>query len=228
MTHRPTRGMWSSRSRTCLMARVERRTGSGVRRPDLYRRCRPLPERNPARSRDRRPVPAQRGPVPGGPQPAAPAAELIGRYWHDAFIQIDDFTNEGVAASSTWPFQTNVLQASGEPIDKVVPVEGATGMGGYHDDELQRPTPQLRLHVDGVLAEPEAPGRPGGLVRHGAGRPRMPVRATSCSARTVAPTTGASPSTRSCSGRRRPTIATGPSPRGPASPTTSGSPTTWQ
>ncbi len=53
--------------------------------------------------------------------------ELIGRYWHDAFIQIDDFTNEGVAASSTWPFQTNVLQAGGEPIDKVVPEEGATG-----------------------------------------------------------------------------------------------------
>jgi putative spermidine/putrescine transport system substrate-binding protein len=53
--------------------------------------------------------------------------ELIGRYWHDAFIQIEDFTNEGVAASSTWPFQTNVLQAGGAPIDKVVPVEGATG-----------------------------------------------------------------------------------------------------
>ena len=53
--------------------------------------------------------------------------ELVGRYWHDAFIQIDDFTNEGVAASSTWPFQTNVLQAGGAPIDKVVPVEGATG-----------------------------------------------------------------------------------------------------
>jgi putative spermidine/putrescine transport system substrate-binding protein len=53
--------------------------------------------------------------------------ELIGRYWHDAFIQIDDFTNEGVAASSTWPFQTNVLQAADQPIDKVVPVEGATG-----------------------------------------------------------------------------------------------------
>jgi putative spermidine/putrescine transport system substrate-binding protein len=52
---------------------------------------------------------------------------LVGRYWHDAFIQIDDFTNEGVAASSTWPFQTNVLQFAGEPIDKVVPVEGATG-----------------------------------------------------------------------------------------------------
>jgi putative spermidine/putrescine transport system substrate-binding protein len=53
--------------------------------------------------------------------------ELVGRYWHDAFIQIDDFTNEGVAASSTWPFQVNILQAAGAPIDSVVPVEGATG-----------------------------------------------------------------------------------------------------
>ncbi|MBW4436850.1 MAG: ABC transporter substrate-binding protein [Pleurocapsa minor GSE-CHR-MK-17-07R] len=52
---------------------------------------------------------------------------LIGRYWHDAFIQIDDFTNEGVAASGTWPFQVNILQASGAPIASVVPVEGATG-----------------------------------------------------------------------------------------------------
>jgi putative spermidine/putrescine transport system substrate-binding protein len=52
---------------------------------------------------------------------------LAAKYWHDAFVQIDDFTNEGLAASSTWPFQTNVLQFAGEPIEKVVPVEGATG-----------------------------------------------------------------------------------------------------
>src|SRR3546814_11642672 len=30
---------------------------------------------------------------------------LVSRYWHDAFVQIDDFTNEGVVASSAWPFQ---------------------------------------------------------------------------------------------------------------------------
>ena len=53
--------------------------------------------------------------------------QLVGRYWHDAFIQIDDFTNEGVAASSSWPFQVNILQASGEPIASVLPSEGATG-----------------------------------------------------------------------------------------------------
>jgi putative spermidine/putrescine transport system substrate-binding protein len=53
--------------------------------------------------------------------------ELVARYWHDAFIQIDDFTNEGIAASSTWPFQVNLLKAEGVPIESVVPEEGATG-----------------------------------------------------------------------------------------------------
>jgi len=53
--------------------------------------------------------------------------ELIGRYWHDAFIQMDDFTNEGVAASSSWPFQVNFLQFSGVPVASVLPSEGATG-----------------------------------------------------------------------------------------------------
>src|SRR3990170_8802000 len=38
---------------------------------------------------------------------------LVGRYWHDAFIQMDDFTNEGVAASSSWPFQVNFLKGGG-------------------------------------------------------------------------------------------------------------------
>jgi putative spermidine/putrescine transport system substrate-binding protein len=53
--------------------------------------------------------------------------ELVSRYWHDAFIQIDDFTNEGVAASSSWPFQVNILKAEGEPIESTIPEEGATG-----------------------------------------------------------------------------------------------------
>ncbi|HUE98408.1 MAG TPA: ABC transporter substrate-binding protein [Anaerolineales bacterium] len=52
---------------------------------------------------------------------------LINRYWHDAFVQMDDFTNEGVAASGSWPFQANLLKAGGAPIEKIVPVEGATG-----------------------------------------------------------------------------------------------------
>jgi len=58
--------------------------------------------------------------------------QLVGRYWHDAMVQIDDFKNEGVVASSSWPFQVNLLQADKAvmektPIASTVPEEGATG-----------------------------------------------------------------------------------------------------
>jgi putative spermidine/putrescine transport system substrate-binding protein len=53
--------------------------------------------------------------------------QLVGRYWHDAFIQIDDFVNEGVVASSSWPFQVNLLTAKPAPVASVIPQEGATG-----------------------------------------------------------------------------------------------------
>ncbi len=53
--------------------------------------------------------------------------KLVGRYWHDAFIQVDDFVNEGVVASSSWPFQVNLLQSKNAPIASVIPKEGATG-----------------------------------------------------------------------------------------------------
>ncbi len=53
--------------------------------------------------------------------------ELVARYWHDAFIQMDDFTNEGIVASGSWPFQVNLLKAGGQPIASTVPQEGATG-----------------------------------------------------------------------------------------------------
>lgn len=52
---------------------------------------------------------------------------LAGRYWHDAMIQIDDFKNEGVVASGSWPFQVNLLKADKQPIASVFPEEGATG-----------------------------------------------------------------------------------------------------
>jgi putative spermidine/putrescine transport system substrate-binding protein len=53
--------------------------------------------------------------------------DLTSRYWHDAFIQMDDFKNEGVVASGSWPFQVNLLQSEGQPIASVIPQEGATG-----------------------------------------------------------------------------------------------------
>lgn len=53
--------------------------------------------------------------------------KLVSRYWHDAFIQMDDFTNEGVVASGSWPFQVNILKSQGAPVASTIPAEGATG-----------------------------------------------------------------------------------------------------
>ena len=53
--------------------------------------------------------------------------QIVARYWHDAFVQIDDFTNEGVMVSGSWQFQANILASKNRPIATVVPVEGATG-----------------------------------------------------------------------------------------------------
>ena len=53
--------------------------------------------------------------------------KLVSRYWHDAFIQMDDFKNEGVVASGSWPFQVNILAGEKQPIASTIPKEGATG-----------------------------------------------------------------------------------------------------
>jgi len=55
--------------------------------------------------------------------------KLIGRYWHDAAVQIDDFNTEGVVASSSWPYQVGALlfQDPPAPVGSTIPQEGATG-----------------------------------------------------------------------------------------------------
>lgn len=67
--------------------------------------------------------------------------ELVNRYWHDAFIQMDDFINEGVVAASSWPFQVNLLQAQGYLIASVIPEEGATGWADTTMMHIDAPHP---------------------------------------------------------------------------------------
>jgi putative spermidine/putrescine transport system substrate-binding protein len=66
---------------------------------------------------------------------------IVNRYWHDPFIQIDDFTNEGVVASSAWPFQVNLLRSKEQPIASVVPQEGATGWADTTMMHVEAPHP---------------------------------------------------------------------------------------
>ncbi len=67
--------------------------------------------------------------------------QLVGRYWHDAFIQIDDFKNEGVVASGSWPFQVNLLKAEGQPVGSTIPEEGATGWADTTMMHVEAPHP---------------------------------------------------------------------------------------
>src|SRR5207244_10136504 len=53
--------------------------------------------------------------------------KLVGKYWHDAAVQIDDFQNEGVVASGSWPYQVNALVAAKQPVASTIPSDGATG-----------------------------------------------------------------------------------------------------
>ncbi len=67
--------------------------------------------------------------------------KIVNRYWHDAFVQMDDFTNEGVVASGSWPFQVNLLQAAKKPIASVIPKEGATGWADTTMMHVDAPNP---------------------------------------------------------------------------------------
>jgi putative spermidine/putrescine transport system substrate-binding protein len=52
---------------------------------------------------------------------------LVHRYWHDATVQMNDFKNEGIAASSSWGYMVNALIAEKQPVASTIPAEGSTG-----------------------------------------------------------------------------------------------------
>jgi len=51
---------------------------------------------------------------------------LVSRYWQYASEQIQDFRTGRAAVGSSWPYQAQVLEASGVPVREFVPREGAT------------------------------------------------------------------------------------------------------
>ncbi len=53
--------------------------------------------------------------------------KLVSKYWSDSTVQTDDFKNEGIVASTSWPYQVNLLKQEEAPIASTIPEEGATG-----------------------------------------------------------------------------------------------------
>src|SRR5215475_14090518 len=47
--------------------------------------------------------------------------KLVSRYWQDVTTQTDDFVNEGVVASASWPYQVNLLVSQKKPIASTIP-----------------------------------------------------------------------------------------------------------
>ena len=129
--------------------------------------------------------------------------KLVGRYWHDAFIQIDDFKNEGVVASGSWPFQVNLLKSQNQPIASVVPDEGVTGWADttmMHVDSRIRTAPtcgwSIRSHPTC-----RATSRPGSEpIRRSRRRARTDA---ACRPKRVARQMASTTSRRFASGRRR-------------------------
>ena len=128
---------------------------------------------------------------------------LVGRYWHDAMIQIDDFKNEGVVASGSWPFQVNLLAADKQPIASTIPDEGATGWADTTMMHSEARQPELRLYVARTFAVAESTGRCVGVVRFRASRACRLQGQRAADRRRAARPTATTISTRSSSGRRR-------------------------
>jgi putative spermidine/putrescine transport system substrate-binding protein len=84
--------------------------------------------------------------------------KIVSRYWHDAFMQIDDFANEGVVASSSWPFMVNIMVRDGKPIASTIPAEGATGWADTTMQHVDAPHPKCaRLWIEHSL-DPKVQG----------------------------------------------------------------------
>jgi putative spermidine/putrescine transport system substrate-binding protein len=67
--------------------------------------------------------------------------QIVSKYWHDATVQVTDFTNGGFVASSSWPYQVNLLKSQNQPIASTFPSEGVTGWADTTMMHIHAPHP---------------------------------------------------------------------------------------
>ena len=54
-------------------------------------------------------------------------APNVKKYWSVAADEIDGFTNGDIVAGTGWPYQVSILQSDKQPVEAIIPSEGATG-----------------------------------------------------------------------------------------------------
>ena len=83
---------------------------------------------------------------------------LIQRYWHDANVQVQDFQNEGIVASGSWPFQANTLLANKATGGHHGSRRRRDRLGRHHHAGRGRQASELRLQVARVVDLAEGAG----------------------------------------------------------------------
>jgi putative spermidine/putrescine transport system substrate-binding protein len=54
-------------------------------------------------------------------------APMVGKYWAAAADEIDGFTSGDLVVGTAWPYQVSILKGEDEPVEAIIPEEGATG-----------------------------------------------------------------------------------------------------
>jgi putative spermidine/putrescine transport system substrate-binding protein len=98
-------------------------------------------------------------------RPAAQAASARATLLARCQRAVQDFTNEGVVVSGSWPFQVNTLVANKQPIAEHDPEEGATGWADTTMLAANAKHPNCAYKWIEVVAEREGSGRRCRVVR---------------------------------------------------------------
>ena len=79
----------------------------------------------------------------------------IGEYWPDATKNISSYTNGDSVIGSSWQYQTNTLQADGQPAEATLPDEGSTGWSDTWMLSSEAANPNCMLEWMNWMASPE-------------------------------------------------------------------------
>lgn len=79
----------------------------------------------------------------------------IGEYWPDATKNISSYTNGDSVIGSSWQYQTNTLQADGQPADATLPDEGSTGWSDTWMLSSEAANPNCMLEWMNWMASPD-------------------------------------------------------------------------
>ena len=139
----------------------------GVRQPDLHRGRRPLPDEDPARSRDHEPYELDDDQFQAAVDLLKQQRTNIGEYWSDAAKEIQAFESGSSVVGTTWQYQANVLAGDKAPVETTLPEGGLDRVVGHLDDLVQGQASELHVPVDGPhhLAGGERQGRPSTSAR---------------------------------------------------------------